>query len=92
MRVDQHNGVRRSTRRVVQAFSRHKARFVKMAEIHTDGEAIYSYGLVIAVRRGRQVYATDGRTFGLRVSRRCSEVLTLLPKARLERDLFGGGK
>lgn len=91
MRQDTKDEVRRSTRRVVRAFAQHKARFVKMAEIHTDGEAIYSYGVTIAIRRGRRVFVTDGVTFGSRIRRRCEEVLALLPKARLERDLFGAG-
>lgn len=92
MKVHEKDGVRRSTRRVVRAFSQHKARFVRMAEIHTDGEAIYSYGVTIAVRRGRRIYVTDGPTFGVRIRRRCSEVMQLLPSAKIERDLLGAAK
>jgi hypothetical protein len=78
---DQQHPVKRSTRKVVAAFRQGKARHTSEA-IKTDGTVIYSFGVIIAAKRGRQVVVSPAAAaFGRVTRQRIAEVMTLLPKA-----------
>lgn len=75
--------IKRSTRRVVAAFRRGKARSTSPA-IWTDGAVIYSFGIIIAARRGSGIIVSPpAATFGRVTRQRIAEVMELLPKAVL---------
>lgn len=78
---DQQHPVKRSTRRVVQAFRQGKARRNSPA-IWTDGAVIYSFGIIIAAKRGSKIVVSPAAAaFGRTTRQRIGEVLSLLPKA-----------
>ena len=73
--------VKRSTRRVVKAFRQGKPRLTSPA-CRTDGNVIYSYGVIVAVKSGRKVIVSPpAATFGRQTRQRIAEIMTLLPKA-----------
>jgi hypothetical protein len=73
--------IKRSTRRVVSAFRQGKARSTSPA-VWTDGSVIYSFGIIIAAKRGRQVVVSPAAsTFGRVTRQRITEIMKLLPKA-----------
>ena len=77
--------IKRSTRRVVQAFKRGKARCTSEA-ISTDGTVIYSYGIIIAAKAASGIVVSPpAPTFGRSTRQRIAEVMELLPKAVITR-------
>jgi hypothetical protein len=73
--------IKRSTRRVVSAFRQGKARSTSSA-VWTDGSVIYSFGIIIAAKRGKAVVVSPAAsTFGRVTRQRIIEIMTLLPKA-----------
>ena len=73
--------VKRSTRRTVAAFRKGKARHTSDA-LWTDGTVIYSFGIIVAAKSGRQIVVSPpATTFGRYTRQRIAEIMTLLPKA-----------
>lgn len=73
--------IKRSTRRVVAAFKRGAARHSTDA-LWTDGLVIYSFGIIVAVKSGRNIVVSPpAPTFGRYTRQRIAEIMALLPKA-----------
>lgn len=73
--------IKRSTRRVVAAFRQGKARRNSPA-IWTDGAVIYSFGIIIAAKRDKQIIVSPAAAaFGRVTRQRIAELMALLPKA-----------
>jgi hypothetical protein len=73
--------IKRSTRRVIKAFRQGKPRHTTDA-LWTDGTVVYSFGIIVAAKSGRQIVVSPpAPTFGRYTRQRIAEIMALLPKA-----------
>ena len=73
--------IKRSTRKVVRAFKRGEARQMSGA-LYTDGTVIYSQGLLIAAKSGREIIVSPpAAAFPRYVRQRIAELRELMPKS-----------